>query len=281
MRRVIGKGLSELIGEQVDERSNEVPITSIVPNTRQPREIFHDESLEELAASIREHGVLQPLVVRPISEGRYELIAGERRLRASKLAGLAHIPVVVRAASAQASLEIALIENIQREDISPLECAKAYRQLMSEFGLTQEQVADKVGKSRTGIANTIRLLKLPGAALDALQSGLITEGHARALLALDSPAKQLAVLDQIVEKGLTVRDVEALSKPQAIVRSHVRGPRIGTAEDAENQALEDALATHLGAPTKLRRSGKGGKVEITFFDDEDLQRILDTLGVSL
>src|SRR5688572_20047119 len=129
MRRVIGKGLSELIGEQVGDRPSELPIDAIVPNTRQPREIFYDESLRELAASIEEHGVLQPLVVRPLAEGRYELIAGERRLRASKLAGLQYVPVTIKSAGAQASLEIALIENIQREDISPLECARAYRQL--------------------------------------------------------------------------------------------------------------------------------------------------------
>jgi ParB family transcriptional regulator, chromosome partitioning protein len=280
MRRVIGKGLAELIGEQSDERPNEVAVDCIVPNARQPREIFIDSSLEELAASIREHGVLQPLIVRPLAEGRYELIAGERRLRASKIAGLKFVPVVVRSASAQTSLEIALIENIQREDISPLECARAYRQLMTEFGLTQEQVADKVGKSRTAVANTLRLLKLPISIQDALREGQITEGHARALLAFDSPARQMAVFEQTVRKGLTVRDVEALSKPHAIVQAHTRGPAIDTA-DADTRALQDALSTHLGTPVKIVRTGRGGRLEIAFYDQDDLGRVVDALGVTV
>ena len=161
MRSSLGKGLSQLIGEQTDGTPSQVAITAIVPNSRQPREHFEEAPLQELAESIRTFGVLQPLVVRPLTEGRFELIAGERRLRASKLAGLEYVPVVVRAADNQASLEIALIENVQREDISPLECARAYTKLMQEFGLTQDQVAAKVGKARTSIANTIRLLKLP------------------------------------------------------------------------------------------------------------------------
>src|SRR5947199_5012387 len=191
MMRVLGKGLSQLIGEQADTTISEVLVDAIVPNQRQPRTYFKEEAVQELANSIREVGILQPLVVRPLSEGKYELIAGERRLRASKLAGLETVPVLVRAADDRTSLEMAIIENVQREDISPLESARAYRKLIDEFGLTQEQVAQKVSKSRVSVANTLRLLRLPAQIQQALESGDIQEGHARALLAFESEEEQL------------------------------------------------------------------------------------------
>src|SRR5580704_9085673 len=183
MRRALGKGLSQLIAEQYEGPTNELPVADIVPNSRQPRTVFNDEALEELAASIREYGILQPLIVRPLAEGKHELIAGERRLRAAKLAGLTSVPVIVRSAGNQSSLELALIENLQREDINALESAKAYRRLIDEFGMTQEQVADRVGKSRVSVANTVRLLRLPKRIMEGLEAGFISEGHARALLA--------------------------------------------------------------------------------------------------
>src|SRR5471030_664225 len=215
MRRALGKGLSQLIAEQYEGPTNELPVADIVPNSRQPRTLFNEEALEELAASIREYGILQPLIVRPIAEGKHELIAGERRLRAAKLAGLKTVPVLVRSAGNQSSLELALIENLQREDINALESARAYRKLIDEFGLTQEQVAERVGKSRTVIANTVRLLRLPRRITEGLERGIITEGHARALLSFESEAQQLAVYDQILERGMTVRDVENVAKPKA------------------------------------------------------------------
>lgn len=242
----------------------------------QPRTVFDDEALVELSRSIRQVGVLQPLVVRPIGGGRYALIAGERRLRASKLAGLQQVPVVVRATSDQASLEIALIENIQREDIGPLECARAYRALMTQFGLTQERVAERVGKARTSIANTLRLLKLPPSIQDGLECGRISEGHARALLALDREDHQLAVYALIISKGLSVRDVEAVAS---------KGPRAGrarrSATDVELTAIEQGLSERLGAPVTVRKSGRGGKIVIEFFSEEDLGAISERIGLRL
>ncbi|MBI3721319.1 MAG: ParB/RepB/Spo0J family partition protein, partial [Fimbriimonas ginsengisoli] len=184
MRRSLGKGIGHLIAGQIDAHPAEVPIERIVPNGHQPRTTFDGTALAELAASIKAHGVLQPLAVRETSRGSYELIAGERRLRAAALAGLAVVPIVVRDADPKMSLELALVENLQREDIAPLECARAYRELTTRFGLTQEQVAERVGKSRAAVANTLRLLKLPKRILDGLDKGSISEGHARALLGL-------------------------------------------------------------------------------------------------
>ncbi len=276
MRRALGKGLSQLIADQSENAPSEAPIEAISPNARQPRTQFDEEALDELAASIREHGILQPLVVRPLSEGRYELIAGERRLRAAKRAGLERVPILLRSADNQSSLEIALIENIQREDIGAAECAIAYRRLMDEFGLTQEQVAEKVGKSRAAIANTVRLLRLPRPIFEGLEQGRITEGHARALLAFESHALQLALYEKILTKGLTVRDLERLAQE----RPRRREPRPATF-DPHWDALQDRLSTHLSSPVRLSKAPKGGKIQIEFYSDDDLQRILDVLGISL
>jgi ParB family chromosome partitioning protein len=229
--------------------------------------------VEELAASIREVGILQPLVVRPLGANRYELIAGERRFRASKLAGLKKVPVVVRTANDQASLELAIIENVQREDISPLESARAYRRLMDEFGLTQEAVAAKVGKSRVAIANTVRLVKLPSRVLEGLEKGEITEAHARALLGLPNAAMQLAVFDQILEKGLTVKQVEKLATQGAAAKAALRAKEA----DPNLQALFEEISIRLGAPTKLEANGRGGKIVIDYFSEDDLIRIVDLL----
>jgi ParB family chromosome partitioning protein len=280
--RVLGKGLSQLIGEQADPSVSEVPVGAIIPNQRQPRTYFKEESVQQLAASIRLHGVIQPLIVRPLSEGRYELIAGERRLRASKLAGLETVPVMVRAAGDQNSLELALIENIQREDISPLESAFAYRKLMDEFGLTQEQVSEKVGKSRTAVANTVRLLRLPKRILNALERGELSEGHARALLGLPNEAIQLAVFDQVMERNLTVREVEKLANRESTsLRSPRRTNGVVDNTDPNWQALRENLSVQLGAPVKLEGSERGGRIVVEFFSEEDLIRIAEILGVSV
>jgi ParB family transcriptional regulator, chromosome partitioning protein len=283
MRRALGKGLTQLIGEQYESAaSNELPIGSIVPNAKQPREHFDEGALEELAQSIREVGLLQPIVVRPLTEGKFEVIAGERRLRASRMAGLTSLPVVMRAAGNESALEIALIENLQREDISPLECGRAYRRLIEEFGLTQEQVADKVGKARTSVANTIRLLRLPKRILAGLESGVISEGHARALLSLDSEIMQIAVFDQIVTKGLTVRDAEKLSRPKENLPKAAkdRKPKeIGGAFDPQMKELEDGLSMYFGSPVQIEKAEVGGRLVVSFYSDDDLTRILDVLGI--
>jgi ParB family chromosome partitioning protein len=281
MRRALGKGLSQLIAEQYEGGPTEISVESITPNLRQPRTHFDEDALEELAQSIREFGVIQPLIVRPLSEGKYELIAGERRLRASKLAGLATVPVVVRSASSQNSLELALIENLQREDINAIESARAYRKLIDEFAMTQESVADRVGKSRTAVANTLRLLRLPGRILEGVSGGMISEGHARALLGFESEAHQLAVYDQILEKGLTVRDVERAARPQKAKASVKPADKPKGAAAAEHGPIEDALSTYFGAPCKIVPGPVGGKLTIDFYSDDDLQRILDVLGFSL
>lgn len=275
MRRALGKGLSQLIAEQFDGSPNEVAVDSIVPNARQPRTYFDEAALTELAESIKVHGIIQPLLVRPMSEGQFELIAGERRLRAAKLAGLTSVPAMVRSADNRNTLEIALIENIQREDINPVECARAYRRLIDEFDLTQEQVADKVGKSRTAVANAVRLLRLPKRVIEGLEEGRITEGHARALLTFENEAQQLAVYDQILDRGLTVREVERAAKPKA---APAPAPKAVEKTDPNDKALEEALQTFLGTPTKLVRSEVGGKLVVDFYSDDDLDRILESLG---
>ncbi|MGE0002688.1 MAG: ParB/RepB/Spo0J family partition protein, partial [Fimbriimonadaceae bacterium] len=179
MRRALGKGLAQLMGEEGEGTVHELPVAAVAPSPTQPRQSFDDADLEELADSLRQHGVLQPILVRPVGHDRYEIMAGERRYRAALIAGLATVPVVVKPADARTALEYGLIENVQRVDIAPLEAASAYRRLVSEFGLTQEAVADRVGKSRVAIANTLRLLGLPAEVQDLLATGAITEGHAR------------------------------------------------------------------------------------------------------
>ncbi|CAN5407782.1 ParB/RepB/Spo0J family partition protein [soil metagenome] len=276
MRKALGKGLSQLLGEQFEGQAIEATVDSIVPNTRQPRTVFEDVPLRELAESIRIHGVLQPLIVRTVSEGRYELIAGERRLRAAKLAGLASVPIHVRAADSQTSLELALVENLQREDINPVESARAYRRLIDEFGLTQEEVSEKVRKARATVTNTLRLLKLPDEVLQALENGAISEGHARTLLAFPTAERQIDVLERILVEGLSVRQVEDLARPRPapLVRPK---PNL----DANTEAFQEALGQRLGSPVKIARKRKGGSITIPFFDEEDLSRLAEALGVQL
>jgi ParB family transcriptional regulator, chromosome partitioning protein len=280
MRRALGKGLSQLLGEQFSAQVSEIAIDAITPNKRQPRRHFDQDALEELADSIRVHGVLSPILVRPLTEGKYELIAGERRWRASKLAGLNLIPAVVRAAAGQDSLELAIIENVQREDISAYEAALAYKALVEEFGLNQEDVAMRVGKTRTSISNTLRLLKLPQRALDGLQEGQISEGHARALLSFGSEGKQLLVYEAIVERGLSVREVERLAKESA-PKQDEKKPSARQEKDIYTRQLEGLLSERFGSPAKIDRKGEQGMLQVAFYNDDDLQRILDLLGVSL
>jgi ParB family chromosome partitioning protein len=285
MRRALGKGLTQLLGEQGEAGPTSVEVVAIRPNTHQPRRNFDEEAMQELAQSIAEVGVLLPLIVRPIAEGEYELIAGERRWRAAKIAGLEEVPVIVRSASSQDALEIALIENVQREDISPIECAVAYRRLSGEFGLSQDEIAQKVGKSRVAVANTMRLLKLPEPMQAAISQGAITEGHARALLMVDNPRVMQALFDQIVEEGLSVREAERLAKgvgpDEAPTPASAPAARTRTESDPNDAALERQLSELFGTPVKLSRTGDGGKLSVPFYSDEDLQRILELLGIEL
>lgn len=281
MRRALGKGLSQLFGEQEEAGIREIELANIVPNERQPRTQFEDESLQELAESIREHGILQPLLVRAVGEDRYELIAGERRWRAAQLAGLESVPVTVRSASDQHSLELALIENVQREDISPLDAARAYQQLSAEFDLTQDQIAKRVGKSRVSIANTLRILRLPKKVLEGLESGKISEGHARALLQIENEIVLLAIYDKILERGLSVRQVEEFARATNSKPAKKQMKKAAASIPAEWSQLQDGMSVYFGSPVSFQASGSGGKIVIDFYSDEDLTRILDVLGIHL
>lgn len=272
MRNALGKGLAQLIGEAEERTVREVLTDSIVPNPHQPRRQFDEDSLNDLAESIKQVGLLQPLIVRPVGQDKYELIAGERRLRAARIAGLRMVPVVIRGSEGRESLLIALVENLQRQDISPLEQADAYRVLIGEFGLTQEEIAKRVGKSRAAVANAVRLLKLPSEIRDALSTGKISEGHAKALLQFESETEMVLAYRRILEKGLSVREVEQLARGMPVL--HSRG-----VESYTPNPLETALSEFFGSPCRVIKSGKRGKVVIEFFDEQDLSRILSRLGL--
>lgn len=250
----------------------EVAIGSIVPNPHQPRLHFDEVKLAELSESIKEHGILQPMVVTPVGEN-YELIAGERRLQAAKRAGLEKVPVIVREATEQEKLELAIIENIQRHNLNPIEEAKAFLRLIDEFNLQQEAVAKKMGKSRSSVANTLRLLHLPIEIQRAVVEGKISEGHAKALLAIENPEKQRAVFDLIIKEELTVRETEMKVRSIA-VKPHMRSVAPINADLLERT---EHLTEILGTKVKIAPSGKGGKVVIEYYSTEDLDGLLRRL----
>lgn len=275
----LGRGLGALLpgGEPAPAGSGVlmVPVGDIAPNPRQPRGVLRPETIQELITSVREHGVLQPLIVTPGDvEGHFVLIAGERRLQAARQAGLATVPVIVREATDQQRLELAIIENIQRADLSALEEAEAYRQLAEDFHLSHEMIAARVGRSRVTITNTLRLLKLPDSVKNALIEGRITEGHARAMLSLSTPEAQTAALRTVVNQDLNVRQTEELvrrlcgEKPPARVKP-VPAPEV--------LSLEERLRSSLGTKVALRTSRKGGTITIHYYSDEELEALLQRL----
>lgn len=289
----LGRGLSALINETVLPHAatvpaggaTKVPISKIVRNPRQPRRNFPPETLEELAASIRSHGMLQPLLVRRKGEG-YELIAGERRLRAAGDAGLAEVPVAVVDATDSDSLELALIENLQRDDLNPIEAAEGYRGLANEFKLTQEQIAQRVGKARVSVTNTMRLLDLPEEVQSLIAEGRLSEGHAKVLLGLENPEEQKLVAKRVVKEGLSVRSLE--NAVANIKRVGHRKRKVGQSDiPAEHMTyLSDILHRHFGTairitPCKTLANGKKAKgtIEIEFYSNEDLDRVLHLLGI--
>lgn len=251
----------------------EAPIDQIIPNPHQPRLNFDEKKLDELANSIREHGILQPLIVTRVEHG-YELIAGERRLQAAKKVGLTTVPVIVRAAGEQEKLELAIIENIQRHDLNPIEEAKAYLRLTEEFHLSQETVAEKMGKSRSVVANTLRLLTLPVEIQRAVAGGQLSEGHAKALLSIENSEKQRALFDLIIKDELTVRETEGKAR-EVSVRGHLRQQKTVTPELA---AKEEWLTEQLGTKVKIQTSGKGGKITIEYYSPEELNSLLSRLA---
>ena len=274
----------------VDDAPRPIEILSVIDiskirlNPRQPRRSYDVEKMDDLADSIREHGVIEPVIVRPVGGEAFEIVAGERRFRASVMAGLHGIPAVVRVMSDRQSLEIALIENLQREDIKPLECAEAYRRLMDEFGLTCEQVAERVGKNRSTVANTLRLLNLPPRILESLDKGEISEGHARSLLSIADPDEQIRAWEKVVAKGLSVRETERLSrmkKPAGMSKTSEVSREMGRHGHADPilADVEDKLRRFLGTRVTIKSQTEGrGSIDIEFYDTEDLMRILDLMS---
>lgn len=278
-RQGLGKGLEKLFSENDTEgmvSTNTLLLSEIVPNKDQPRKTFDEAALDELADSIRQHGILQPLLVRPIATGGYQLVAGERRWRASKRAGLKEVPVVVKELSDTETMEIAIIENLQREDLNPIEEAEGLQALIDKCGFTQEQVAVSVGKSRPAIANSLRLLKLPPEVRDMAKNGEISAGHARALLAFDNEALIYEAAQNIVKNKMTVRDIERLAKISE--KNSTVSVKRSKRRDSFYDEVELSLSETLGRRVKVFNGREKGTLEIEFYSIEDLKNIANKLG---
>ena len=278
----LGRGLNALLGDPDiqpgGEGSVSLPISQVEPGLNQPRKRFDPEALEELRQSIELHGIIQPLTVRRLSTGYYQIIAGERRWRAAKAAGLDEVPAVIIEADDRKVMEIGLIENLQREDLNPCEQAKGYQTLMDEYGLTQEQLAQRMGKSRPAVANTLRLLALPEEVLAMVEEGTLSAGHARAILALPSPALQVTCAKKVVDNQLSVRQTETLVKVMAKEQPEKETPT-QPKDDIQIylDALEKDLSGLLGRKVKIAHKGKKGRIELEYYDDEDLEQLLSAL----
>jgi ParB family chromosome partitioning protein len=286
----LGRGLEALIpgtdptdkapGGESAEGVRSLPLARLKANPDQPRRSFSEASLAELASSLRTHGLIQPILVEEAGEGSYLIVAGERRFRAAKLAGLSEVPVIVRSFTPEKRLEIALIENVQREDLNPVEEAEAYRALMAMGGRSQEEVADVVGKSRSAVANSIRLLKLPESVLAALREGSLSAGHAKALLSVVDPSRRDILFARVIAEGISVREAEAgaqeLNSPrQSPPRNAQRQER---PKEPEIREVEERLIEALGTKVSVKGDGKKGTIAIEYYSLEDLERILDRLS---
>ena len=274
----LGKGLGALILENNTDSmvtTQTLPINDIIPNKEQPRKTFDEVALQELADSIKQHGVLQPLLVRPLTTGGYQLVAGERRWRASRLAQLKEVPVIIKELSDTEAMEIAIIENLQREDLNPIEEAEGLQALIDKCGYTQEEVAVSVGKSRPAITNALRLLRLPKEVRQMTKDGDISAGHARALLAFDNEAMMYECAKQIVEKKLTVRDIEKLAKRPKAAKSKAQG---GKSRDSFYDEVELALGEALGTKVKVYNGRNKGTLEIEFYTLDDLKNIANAIA---
>lgn len=277
-KRGLGKGLEALIPLAEEETAAqgvvEVPLASITPNPHQPRAPIRDQDLVELAASIEEHGIIQPLVVTRAPDG-YQLIAGERRWRAAQRAGLERVPVVVRDATPAESLELALVENLHRQDLNPIEEALAYQRLLEQTGVTQEELARRLGKDRSTVTNQLRLLGLPLDIQQDLMEGRLSMGHARVLAGVKTPVEQALLRDLVVKKGLSVRQLEERVKARS---GRKKGAGSPSRPDPYIRSLEDDLKRSLGTKVEIARKGKGGRIVIHFFSDDELDRLLDLLS---
>jgi len=283
----LGKGLGALIpesdledasvGRAGPEGVTSLPLSRLRPNPEQPRRSFSPESLAELASSLKTHGLIQPIVVEEAGEGSYIIVAGERRFRAATMAGFSEVPVIVRSYTPEKRLEIALIENVQREDLNPVEEAEAYRTLMAIGGRSQEEVADVVGKSRSAVANSVRLLKLPESMLSALREGSLTAGHAKALLSVIDPGRRDILFARVIAEGISVREAEAAA--QDLNSPHLSSPqsaqRPGKVKTPEIREVEERLIRALGTKVSVKGDSKKGTIAIEYYSLEDLDRILD------
>ena len=279
-RMALGKGLAALIPEVEQEVTRTLlmcGIEEVMPNRSQPRKRFDESKLQELAESIKRNGILEPLLVRKVEQG-YEIIVGERRWRAAQKAGLKEVPVLLKEVEGREALEISLIENLQRENLNPIEEAEGYRRLIEEFDINQEEVGTRVGKDRTTVANTLRLLKLPPEVIEQLIQNHITSGHARAILSLETKEKQKEFCTVIIQKGLSVRETESLAKRWA------GRPKSGAASQARKgeltsqlNALQDTLRQRLATKVQIVPKGKKGKIEIEYYSFEDLDRIVEAI----
>ena len=282
-KRGLGRGLDALLEREEEAPAAPAPIQSLPigqlkPNRFQPRTRFDDEAIEELAASIKTQGVVQPLVVSPGEDGTYTIVAGERRWRASRLAGLETVPVVVRqVADDREMLELALVENLQRSDLNPLEEAEAYLSLQEKFGLSQEDIAGRVGKARTTVTNALRLLRLPEEVLELLREGRLTAGQARPLLGLPSREAQLALADRAVREGLSARDLERLCTESNREPAREKPKKKPRPVEVHTAAAEEKLTRRLQTRVEIRRQGKGGHLRIHFHSEEELMRLYDVL----
>ena len=279
----LGRGLNALLGDPDLAPSGEgaasLPISQVEPGLNQPRKRFDSASLSDLADSIRIHGIIQPVTVRRLTSGYYQIIAGERRWRAAKQAGLEEIPAVIIEADDRKVMELGLIENLQREDLNPVEEAQGYQVLMEEYGLTQEQVAERMGKSRLAVTNTLRLLSLPEEILKLVEDNSLSAGHARAILGAPSPALQLEISKQIVDRGLSVRQTEALVKA---LQKKQKDPPKSEAEEISLYLsdLEQSLSSRLGRKVTISHHGKKGKIQLEYYSSEDLETLLTLLNRS-
>ena len=283
-RRALGRGLSALIPDRptltpADNRPTEVDLDQLNPNRAQPRTVLDDAKLEDLARSIQRSGVIQPILVRRTEADSFEIVAGERRWRAAQRAGLLRVPVVIRDVPDDKLLELALIENLQRENLNPLEEAEAYQHLIGDYGLTQEEVAAAVGKDRATVANYVRLLGLPSELRADLASGALSMGHARALLGLSDPAAQRRASREVVARGLSVRETEGLVKKLASAADEP-APRPAPTQDVHTRAAQDRLRVALGTRVRIVRNGKKGRIEVVFNSESELQRLFDQLTAS-
>lgn len=275
-KQVLGKGLGSLLDiDDEDKNISEIKITDIEPNKNQPRRNFDAEKMKSLTESVKSHGVIQPIIVTKRS-GRYIIIAGERRWRAARAAGLQTIPAVIRDYSDAEAYQITLIENLQRENLNPIEEAVGIKQLMEEFSMTQEEISEKIGRSRSSIANTTRLLNAPQRVQDALIRGVITSGHARAIMSVPSEQIQLLLLSAIIESDLNVRQSEAMAK-RLCAEPKVKNPP--TAYDIQIDRIQNKIESVLGTKVTISHKGKKGKISIEYYNDEDLERLMEIFGV--